>query len=115
MKKFTLLFCSLLLAFMASANVIVVDSVSNYATKYAATADGDTLLLYSGTYANQNFPVGKAITILAPDTCEVFLTGEIKGEGVGDGSALYLENITIGDGASYLSILLLWALLGLFL
>jgi hypothetical protein len=37
MKKFTLLFCSLLLAFMASANVIVVDSVSNYATKYAAT------------------------------------------------------------------------------
>ncbi|HPL05736.1 MAG TPA: hypothetical protein PLW96_00625 [Bacteroidales bacterium] len=102
MKKFTLLFCSLLLAFVASANVIVVDSVSNYATKYGATADGDTLLLYSGTYANQNFPVGKAITILAPDTCEVFLTGEIRGEGVGDGSGLYLENITIGDGASYL-------------
>ena len=63
MKKFTLLFCSLLLAFMASAIVIVLDSLSNYATKYVATADGDTQLLYSGTYANQNFPVSKACTI----------------------------------------------------
>ena len=69
-----------MLAFVASANVIVVDSVQHYPTKYAAAADGDTLLLYSGTYANQLFPAAKCLTIMAPDTCEVFLTGEIKGQ-----------------------------------
>lgn len=104
MKKITLLLCSLMLAFVASANVIVVDSVQHYPTKYAAAADGDTLLLYSGTYANQLFPAAKCLTIMAPDTCEVFLTGEIKGQDGTDytGSGLIFENVTIGDGASYL-------------
>ena len=104
MKKITLFLCSLMLAFVASANVIVVDSVQHYPTKYAAAMDGDTLLLYSGTYANQNFPVAKCLTIMAPDTCEVFLTGEIKGQDGTDytGSGLIFENVTIGDGASYL-------------
>ena len=36
MKKITLFLCSLMLAFVASANVIVVDSVQHYPTKYAA-------------------------------------------------------------------------------
>lgn len=103
MKKFTLFLCSLMLAFVASANVIVVDSVQHYPTKYAAAMDGDTLLLYSGTYANQKFPVAKSITVMAPDTCEVFMTGEI-GSNSDDfsGASLTFENITIGDGASYL-------------
>ena len=103
MKKFTLFLCSLMLAFVASANVIVVDSVQHYPAKYAAAMDGDTLLLYSGTYANQNFPVAKSITVMAPDTCEVFMTGEIKSSGDDfSGASLTFENITIGDGASYL-------------
>ena len=103
MKKFTLFLCSLMLAFVASANVIVVDSVQHYPTKYAAAMDGDTLLLYSGTYANQNFPVAKSITVMAPDTCEVFMTGEIRGsENDYSGASLHFENVTIGDGASYL-------------
>lgn len=104
MKKITLLLCSLMLAFVASANVIVVDSVQHYPAKYAAAMDGDTLLLYSGTYANQLFPAAKCLTIMAPDTCEVFMTGEIKGQDGTDytGSGLIFENVTIGDGASYL-------------
>ena len=103
MKKFTLFLCSLMLAFVASANVIVVDSVQHYPTKYAAAMDGDTLLLYSGTYANQNFPVAKSITVMAPDTCEVFMTGEIRSNSDDfSGASLTFENITIGDGASYL-------------
>ena len=103
MKKFTLFLCSLMLAFVASANVIVVDSVQHYPAKYAATMDGDTLLLYSGTYANQNFPVAKSITVMAPDTCEVFMTGEIRSSSDDfSGASLHFENVTIGDGASYL-------------
>ena len=103
MKKFTLFLCSLMLAFVASANVIVVDSVQHYPAKYAAAMDGDTLLLYSGTYANQNFPVAKSITVMAPDTCEVFMTGEIRSNNDDfSGASLTFENITIGDGATYL-------------
>lgn len=103
MKKFTLFLCSLMLAFVASANVIVVDSVQHYPAKYAAAMDGDTLLLYSGTYANQNFPVAKSITVMAPDTSEVFMTGEIRSSSDDfSGASLTFENITIGDGASYL-------------
>lgn len=103
MKKFTLFLCSLMLAFVASANVIVVDSVQHYPAKYAAAMDGDTLLLYSGTYANQNFPVAKSITVMAPDTCEVFMTGEIRSSNDDfSGASLTFENVTIGDGASYL-------------
>ena len=103
MKKFTLFLCSLMLAFVASANVIVVDSVQHYPAKYAAAMDGDTLLLYSGTYANQNFPVAKSITVMAPDTCEVFMTGEIRSSSDDfSGASLTFENVTIGDGASYL-------------
>ena len=97
MKKMTLLLCSLMLAFMASANVIVVDSVQHYPSKYAAAMDGDTLLLYSGTYKNQHFPAGKKITILAPDTCEVYLTGQVGGETDYANSSLFLENVYIGD------------------
>lgn len=103
MKKITLFLCSLMLAFVASANVIVVDSVQHYPAKYAAAMDGDTLLLYSGTYANQNFPVAKSITVMAPDTCEVFMTGEIRSSSDDfSGASLTFENVTIGDGASYL-------------
>ncbi len=103
MKKVTLLLCSLMLAFAASATIIPVDSVQHYAARYGAAANGDTLLLYSGTYQNQNFPVAKSIVVMAPDTCEVYMTGEIRSDG-GDfaNAGITFINVTIGDGASYL-------------
>lgn len=101
MKKITLLVCSFAVAMFASAANITVESPADYATAYAGAADGDVLLLYSGTYANQDLPTGKCITVKAfADTCEVFLTGEIRGGGV-DGGITY-DGVTIGDGASYL-------------
>ena len=102
MKKFTLFVCSLFVAMFASANVIVVENPQDYAAAYGSTVDGDTLLLYSGEYSNQSFPAGKTITIMAPDTCEVYLNGEFRGDGVGDGSGIILENVIVGNGASYL-------------
>lgn len=104
MKKITLLLCSLMLTLVASANVIKVDSISGYPLAYGASVDGDTLLLcVSGNYANQKFPVGKSITVMGADTCEVFMTGEVRSDN-GDfaNASLYFENVTIGDGASYL-------------
>ncbi|MBR5963543.1 MAG: hypothetical protein IK000_05270 [Bacteroidaceae bacterium] len=102
MKKFTLFASALLVALFASANVIVVETPEDYAAAYGSTVDGDTLMLYSGEYVNQNFPAGKTITVMAPDTCEVFLNGEVRGDGVGDGSGIVFENVIIGNGASYL-------------
>ena len=91
------------LAMTAFATEIVVESPTEYAEKYAAAANGDVLLLKSGSYANQKFPSDKVLTIKAfADTCEVSLTGEIKGDNVGAGAAMHFEGITIGNGASYL-------------
>ena len=102
MKKFTLFISTLLVAMIASANVIVVETPADYAAAYGSTVDGDTLLLYSGEYTNQSFPAGKTITVMAPDTCEVYLNGQIGGDGVGDGSGIIFENVIVGNGASYL-------------
>lgn len=93
--------CSLAMATFAFAADIVVESPAEYADKYASAADGDVLKLYSGTYANQALPTGKVITVKAfADTCEVFLTGEIRAGGENGG--ITYEGVTIGDGASYL-------------
>ncbi len=104
MKKFTLLACSLAMAFSAFAAEIIVESPAEYADKYASAVNGDVLLLKSGSYANQNFPADRIITVKAfADTCEVSLTGEIRGTDVGgNGSGLIFEGVTLGNGASYL-------------
>ncbi len=105
MKK-SLLLASLvcLLTFSAKANEIIVNSPADYASSYAAAQNGDVLKLYSGVYAQQNFPAGKYITVAAAsDTSDVNITGEVRFDGeVGEGAGICFEGVTLGEGASYL-------------
>ncbi|MBO5664014.1 MAG: hypothetical protein J6R95_04435, partial [Bacteroidales bacterium] len=97
MKKFAFLSMLLVMTLGLQARVLEVTSPADYATYYANSMTGDTLLLTaSGTYTHQNLPSGKVITVMAADTAEVIINGEAKFESC-DGGGIYYENLTLSN------------------
>lgn len=97
MKKIAFLSMLLVMTLGLQARVLEVTSPADYATYYANSMTGDTLLLTaSGTYTHQNLPSGKVITVMAADTAEVIINGEAKFESC-DGGGIYYENLTLSN------------------
>lgn len=104
MKKITLFIMSAFLAITAAnARIVPVPSPTDFDAAYSAAVNGDTLQVYSGTYATAlAIPAGKAVTIMAADTSKAIFTNTITsaaGTSV-EGGSLSFENITV-NGTSY--------------
>lgn len=104
MKKVSLFIASVVLSITAlQARIVPVVSPADFPAAFTASLDGDTLQVYSGTYATSiAIPAGKAVTIWAADTTKAIFTNTLTttaGTKV-DGGSLSFENITV-NGTSY--------------
>lgn len=101
MKVKSLFICSLL-AFSASAAETVVNPTTLQAA-YTAAADGDVLLLESGSYGGQlTFPSGKTITLKAQEGSDVKFGCLFRGNdaSLADGGII-IDGVTVNITDSY--------------
>ncbi len=86
-KSILLLLCILSMEFYTMAATPV--TTSTFATAYAAAANGDTLLLATGTYTEFTFPTGKTITLMAAQNAKPVFGGQISGAATTDGGLIF--------------------------